>query len=216
MNKISSSSLTAITSFSEQTYNDLDLTGLVAYTLNWLIDAAIPTSFENVVVAAFRMFPSKFALVGFPEYPDAARVNRSLLQLGPKYRNWARGSVQKGFVLTDRGTRKVEEVSQALASDGATQVRAPRPASRRRTMDFDSELANLMSSVLFQKWSLQALDKGTEIELLDLLGAYAYTSPKVLRSRLQQLEQLAEQLSRADLVSFLSDVRQVFRSALSD
>jgi hypothetical protein len=46
--------------------------------------------------------------VGWPEYPDAFRTNRSLLQGQPKYRNWLTGSASKGFSLNERGPKSRE------------------------------------------------------------------------------------------------------------
>src|SRR5438309_383340 len=106
-------------SYAEAKYANVDLTGLAAFSVKRLQDLQIPTTFENLVVTMFRLFPSKFCLEGFPSYPDAARVGRTLLQLGPKYRNWARGSVQKGFVLTEAGTNKASKVAAMLISGTA-------------------------------------------------------------------------------------------------
>src|SRR5205809_3198637 len=132
--------------FEESCYREADLAGLAAYTLDWLQRQNTPTTFENVVVAAFKMFPAKFSLEGYPSYPDAARVGRTLLQLGPKYRNWARGSVQKGFVLTQTGLSKVKSVQEQLAA--ASSKTAPQVVKRSvtpRTMDLAKELTSLES-----------------------------------------------------------------------
>jgi len=197
--------------FGEESYGAVDLAGLAAFTLKWLQDRSIPTTFENVVVAAFRLFPAKFSLEGYKEYPDAARVNRSLLQLGPKYRNWARGSVQKGFVLTESGREKVRSVQATL--DEGTGTEAPASARRKtlaRTMDLTKELEPLEKSPLFSRWKNGQLDQGTSMELLNMLDAYAYTPPRALRARMDTLENAASQVGRDDLVEFLHAVRRTF------
>jgi hypothetical protein len=197
--------------FREGSYGRVDLAGLAAFTLKWLQDRSIPTTFENVVVAAFRFFPTKFSLEGYKEYPDAARVNRSLLQLGPKYRNWARGSVQKGYVLTESGREKVRSVQATL--DEGTGAEAPASARRKtlaRTMDLTKELEPLEKSPLFSRWKRGQLDQGTSLELLNMLDAYAYTPPRALRARMDTLENAASQVSRDDLIEFLHAVRRTF------
>ena len=65
----------------------ISLTLLTAYSLYWLEEWMLPTTIEAISILNFKLFPSKFAMVGFPNYPDALRTNRSLLQLGPKYGN---------------------------------------------------------------------------------------------------------------------------------
>lgn len=198
--------------FPEAAYSDFDLNRLVCFTLSWLQDHRIPTTFENIVVAAFRMFPAKFALEGYASYPDAARTNRALLQLRPKYRNWARGNVQKGFILTESGIAEVAQVREALHG---TAPRGRGPGRRQaqglpRTMDLSQELQQLELSALFAKWQGNQLDTGTVLEFLDMLNAYAYTPPKALKERIDILESTARQLERDDLVDFLQAVRKTF------
>ena len=203
--------LSDLVAYESSLYESIDLTGLVAFTLNALIQRNTPTTFENIVVLAYRLFPTRFSLEGYPEYPDAARVGRTLLQLTPKYRNWARGSVQKGFVLTESGISKVESVRLAL--EGKKPIVKERSQSNLpRTMDLSKELESLEQSPLFQKWKEGKLTDGTTLELLDLTGAYAYTPPRVLRDRMGSLENAARQMDRADLIEFLQSVKRQFSS----
>jgi hypothetical protein len=197
-------------------YQKLDLSGLIAFTIRWLLDHDVPTTFENIVVSAFRMFPEKFAMVGFAEYPDAARVNRSLLQLGPKYRNWARGSVQKGFVLTESGAAKVSEVAATLEKPYERDAPKPEPRARPRTADTEGELRRIASSVLFRKWADGHLADATVLDLLDMLGAYAYTPPRALRKRIAELRASAAHLGKDELSEFLAQVRRVFATTFVD
>ena len=196
--------------FAERLYETIDLNRLAVFAIDWLQRHRIPTTFENVVVAIFRMFPAKFALEGYPQYPDAARVNRALLQLRPKYRNWARGSVQKGFVLTETGLAQVTWVQDALTGGAAKRQRAPKPAAVSRTMDLSRELEPLERSPLFARWKEGNLNQGNMMELLDMLGAYAYTPARVLRERVDLLSNAASQVGRKDFVEFLDDVRKGF------
>ena len=201
--------LDQITAYPEPVYASLDLNRLASFTVHWLQQQRIPTSFENIVVAAFRMFPAKFALEGYLEYPDAARINRALLQLRPKYRNWARGNVQKGFVLTESGLAEVRHVQDILSSGSAEPVRK-RKRLRPRTMDLTRDLSSIVDSCLFSKWKDQKLSEGNVLELLDMLQAFAYTPRKALKERIEGLENAAIQVGRDDIVTFLKDVRKNF------
>jgi hypothetical protein len=195
----------------ESTYVDVDLTGLAAFAIKRLHELKIPTTFENVVVALYRLFPGKFSLAGFDNYPDAARVGRSLLQLGPKYRNWARGSVQKGFVLTDSGAAKAAQVARALATGQApvpSQGRAR--AARPRTMDLAKEMDGIEQSSLFRKWREGRLSVAEPMEFFDLLGAYAYTPTAALKGRVRLLENAAKDLGREDILEFLRLAQEQF------
>ncbi len=197
--------------FPEATYQAVDLAGLAAFAINRLQELQVPITFENLVVALFRLFPEKFSLEGFEKYPDAARVGRTLLQLGPKYRNWARGSVQKGFMLTEGGIAKAAKVGSTLVSGGPeSSVQAARRQATPRTRDLKKELRALEESALFQKWKADKLAEGEPRELFDLLGAFAYTPAHALRDRVQLLENAVKEVGRDELLDFLRSVRRTF------
>ena len=76
---------------------------LTAYSVHWLTAWEIPTTYENISVLNARLFPAEFSLTGFPEFPDAMRTNRTLLQMRPKYRGFATSDPRRGVFLTDKG-----------------------------------------------------------------------------------------------------------------
>ena len=43
-----------------------------------LHNAEIDANFENITVILYKLFPEKYSLVGFPEFPDTLRVNRAM------------------------------------------------------------------------------------------------------------------------------------------
>ena len=207
--------LSDLIAYDSSLYENIDLTGLAAFALHTLHQRNIPTTFENVVVTLYRLFPKKFSLEGYPEYPDATRANRTLMQLTPKYRNWARGTVQKGYVLTEKGSSKVGIVRRALEGQQPITTKLPQP-NVPRTMDLSKELGLLEQSSLFQRWREGKLAEGTTLEFLDLTGAFAYTPARVLRERMGSLENAARQIGRADLIEFLQSVKRQFVSKFKD
>lgn len=159
--------------YPEASYADVALARLAAFTIKQFQDLHIPTTFENITVALFKQFPKSFCMVGFGQYPDAANVGRTLMQLGPKYRNWARGSVQKGFVLTESGIATAAEVVAKLEAGGTALRKTPQRPTRPRTMDISKDIDALEKSSLYRRWKRNALDAGEPIELYDLLNAFA-------------------------------------------
>jgi len=77
------------------------LAHLTAYTVYWLNNWDIPTTYENISVLNARLFPNDFGLSGFPDLPDAMRTNRTLLQMRPKYRGFATSDPRKGVIVID-------------------------------------------------------------------------------------------------------------------
>jgi hypothetical protein len=198
-------------SYPEHLYSEIALAALAAFVIARLRDLHIPNTFENLVVALYKFFPAKFSLVGFNQYPDAASVGRTLLQLGPKYRNWARGSVQKGFVLTDAGNAKALDVAKTLSGIQTSEPQRLKPrTSRPRTMDLSKDITAIEESSLFQQWKAGAIKRSNSLELFDLLGAYAYTPARVLVGRVKTLETIATELGRQDIQDFLSAIRREF------
>ncbi len=202
--------------YPEGSYSNIDLAGLAAFALMHLHGLHIPNTFENLVVTLFKLFPTKFSLVGFDGYPDAARVGRTLLQLGPKYRNWARGSVQTGFVLTETGKSKAISVSKILSGTAPAEPTRVRKQVVPRTIDQTKDLKAIQESSLFRQWKAGVLNQANSIELFDLLGAYAYSPPRVLRERLKMLETIAGEIGQTELLAFLRALRQQFSQEFQD
>src|SRR5438046_2087385 len=75
---------------------EFSLPHLTSYSISWLASWKLPTTYENISVLNAKLFPTEFALAGFPEFPDAMRTNRTLLQMKPKYRRFAASDPRKG------------------------------------------------------------------------------------------------------------------------
>ena len=106
--------LGAIQTFSASTYSVIGLNHLLAYTVYVLKSNKQPVTFENIAVAAHKMFPVKFSLINYPQYPDAARVQLVILHLGPKYVGWLNGKKKTGYYLNSRGIQAVNEIIEKL------------------------------------------------------------------------------------------------------
>jgi len=209
--------LLALEPCQEPLYGNIDLNSLATYAINWLQERSIPTTFENIVVFLYKAFPAKFALEGYSGFPDSARVGRSLLQLGPKYRNWARGSVQQGFVLTEAGLSRANMVNQIIAS-GKPQAKEDlkKKQTTKRTMDPSKEILALEQSPLFAKWKEGKLDEANTMDLQILLGAYAYTPLRAIRDRVKLLQETALQAGRSDITNFLKRVMKILEHRMGE
>lgn len=195
-------------------YEGIDLNRLAVYGIFLLLESAIPVTFENLVVALYRMFPKKFCIEGFEEYPDAARVNRALLQLRPKYRDWARGSVHTGFTLTETGKAVVRQTKELL--EGGVPHLPARRTPRPRTRDLSKDLAEITESGLFRAYSTGRLDSVPQRLVYDLLHAFPYTPRKVLIKRMNELVQMAKQCHRDEIVRFLQWVESSYPTLFKD
>ena len=181
------------------------------FAIGWLRDERIPPTFENLVVVVYRMFPAKFALRGF-DFPDANRVNRTLLQLGPKYRNWARGSSRTGYALTPLGEITLKEAATLIASPDAQHAGRPRARSSGYTWDPATDVAELRDTEAFRRFSSAGAKALNNEDVWTSLNAFSYTPVDAVRSRLITLRDYASQIEDADAVAFVDALRERFEA----
>jgi len=194
--------------FDDTIYSGIGLDPLIAYTVNLLDDNGIPTSFEYVVVAAYRMFPKKFGLAGFTEYPDSARINRALLHLTPRYKNWIFGNGSKGYFLNERGKEEAAKAKEQLLS-GRPSVK--KVISQPRSM-YDREATRIRSSSAFRKYKGEKQGEIQKWEVYDALAVFSYTPASELRKRISNLITLAKDAEDQEIVVFLEKIIHDFPS----
>src|SRR5271157_3228177 len=110
-------------------YRGISLGELAAYAVKVLIDNQMDCSYENVAVLLFKLFPEKFSLVGFPEYPDGKRVLNSI-SLDARHGGYVLGGRSMGWRLTDKGNEVAERTQQLLRGEG-TRPRIQNPKAFR-------------------------------------------------------------------------------------
>jgi hypothetical protein len=197
-------------------YEAFDLNRLVVYVIAVLDEMDAPATLENITVAAHRLFPKRFAMVGYPQFPDAVRVNRALLQLRPKYRNWATGRTRIGWSLNDNGAAQAEAVRRVLLPGGT----ADRPLTKEdtlperdvrgnRTLGADSELERVRRSALFEKYRA-GWEGAAVLEVFDVLNAYTHTPPTHLNKKLRELKGAAADAGDDEMLDFLRKLPKQF------
>ncbi len=195
-------------------YKNADNNRLAVYAIGLLEEQGIPRTQEAITVGLFLMFPEKFSLVGFNQYPDAERANRTLLQLGKNYRNWATGNKHVGYTLTDTG-RLVLEQTKKLLQNPELQLGSKR-TPKERTRDPSAEVREIEASSLFQAYSDRKLETTDEFAIWALLQAFPYTPKRALKSRMKMMQQAAELAGRSDVVKFLGWVREKYREVFEE
>lgn len=87
---------------------------LAVYAIKYLNENNIPASFNNICVTLFKLFPDKFYFSEqFKDYPHIEMINRTLLHLRPKERNYATGGTRILYKLTKLG----EEIAKQVESE---------------------------------------------------------------------------------------------------
>jgi len=188
----------------EERYAHIDNDRLVLYVVDYLEENNVEPTFEKIVVAAYKLFPKRFSLLGFPQYPDAKTIYYPVMHGSYKKKGWLSGNMQSAFHLTSVGRGVLGEVLSVLAGELSTSKAPPTLPSRKERYFLDL----LQSSSAFQKYHVGRVDDITEMEIRIMLRTRADTPSEVLKHNLNQYLGYAAVADRPKLVEFLEYVRK--------
>jgi len=196
------------------THRGIGLDELVTYALFSLSRQGSDTTFENVVAQAFSLFPERFALRGFPQWPDSAVVNKSWLRCRSD-KQYIVGSVKDGFRLTPKGLEVAERLARILEVGAHMPRRSGSEATETRTRE-GRLVRSLEESEAFKVWqATETLDHMSDYDFYETLMCTNESSPSVLRANLQQFRHASEVYQRSDLVRFLESSERRFAHLLT-
>jgi hypothetical protein len=201
--------------FSSSAYESIDNNRLALYAIKTLQVNRIPVTQETVAVALFLSFPQKFSLVGFEQFPDAERAHRTLLQLGPKWRNWATGDTHHGYSLNESGEAEFRRVEEALKNPSKSTIVPRQRAKKPRTRDPNQEIKEIEETSLFKEYVAGERHDFSEFAIWELLKSYPYAPRAALRGRIDAMLESARFAERKDMVKFLKWVRDSFSNVFS-
>lgn len=191
-------------------YQNVDLNHLVMYAVGQLETIGADLSFENVVVASFKLFPTKFSLLGFPSYPDAKRVHDCLFRCTFKTNQWLGGKTRQGFVLTDRSRTFIQEAEDLLYGFKSKNARVTSKTRRKEFL-----LQEVISSPAYLKYANGQGDSITDGDFCFLLQGTLDSSRETLSKNLAVLKSFAEELQQAEILKFLDWLEGRFKNFLS-
>lgn len=188
-------------------YENIGLDHLTAFSVKCLNENNIEPLFENIVVVLFKMFPKRFSLVNFEEYPDSNRVNRQILHCRPQYRNYLAGGMRRGWVLTNKGKDIAEETKQMLENPSLTinKKRVGIPRERTKSLHFINEI---VTSEAYKKFKSKKHEKISELELCDVIHANLDTPTTIIAQSIERLSSYAKIVDNADVIEFLKFIKQ--------
>lgn len=186
----SNAEILTLVPFPKEKYDSLALTSLTAYSVFWLTEWGIPVSLENLAVTNFKFFPTKFAMVGWPQFPDFNRTSRSVLQMRPKYRNLATSITKKGVFLNENGLKEAQTLNErigppAFRAGGHFVSEAPIPSergtSKARTIHPEDLVGKLKGSRFYQMYKEGRWDEVEAIDLVSFLEVYDHTPATLMQ-----------------------------------
>lgn len=196
-------------SFDASKYESIDLDRLVMYAVVQLEKLGVELSLENIIVASFKIFPKKFSLVGYPEFPDATRVEKSLWRCKGNQRRWLGGKTPQGYFISDRGRIISVQAEHQLANPGLRKKKAPSKTRRKERI-----LAEVTSSSAYAKHVQGKGDSISEAEFCFLLQGTLDSDRGMLKDNFNSLKRIAEELERKEVSNFLTSIEQRFMKFL--
>ena len=195
-------------------YDGFDLDRLVAYTLFILEENKVPLYFDFIAVGLFRLFPRKFSMANFRQYPDTNRISKALRRLtDQKRKSWATGNVENGFYLTDLGREMAKQVSNSLKNPLPKKDRKLIVVSKSRGKSPSDDIQEIRVSEAFKKWF--ANEEVNNHEFFAFLKAAPYTPKQLLIEHLKRLKVSATTTKDKEVLEFLSWLEKKFSNLLS-
>lgn len=215
--------LLKVSPFVTDMYENMSLATLTAYSAYWLAQWGVPTTLENLAVVNFKLFPTKFAMVGWPVFPDVNRTNRTVLQMRPKYRNFATSITNRGVFLNERGVAEAQSLIEKLGAprleDGSTPpvealIARVRGSGRPTTVHPEDLVGKIRNSRLFKMRKDVGWFDAEPIDLINFLEVYDHTPSEEKRRRLREFQMAANELKDTEVQEFLETLSTRFNSYL--
>ncbi|MBI2165468.1 MAG: hypothetical protein HYU29_03570 [Chloroflexi bacterium] len=194
------------TKFDSEVYERIGYDELTNYAIYSIANKGAEATFENLVAEAFTLFPKRFSLRGYPQWPDSAVINKSWLRCRTD-KHYIEGSVKEGFKLTPKGLRVAEEVERRFL--GQT---SPSNAHKEIQAEIRTKAGRLLRAVEKSKAFAHFKETGNigdlkDHELTDMLLCMPDSDIKVIKHNLEQFMQAAGLYNRDDILKILKLVK---------
>ncbi|MDD5331973.1 MAG: hypothetical protein PHE43_04110 [Candidatus Nanoarchaeia archaeon] len=179
---------------------NIDNDRLMVYVIDILEGMKIEPTFDKTVVAAFKMFPSRFSLVGFKEYPDAKRVHDCLFHCTYKTKGWIIGNAQSGYKVSDKGKYYLEEIQKIIDKE----IELPKTYQEKVRRKERTAIDSFKETKAFKKYfdgGKKDIDKD---DVKEALNIFKYADKKDIEKNLYKYLSYAEILDDRLALDFLN------------
>ena len=117
--------------FDPTIYSKVILNDLVMYAVYYLHKQGSEITSEDIISACYVLFPKRFSMRKYPQYPDSGIVSRRWSDC--KSKSYLKGNATKGFQITARGIKRAEKVEKALGKP-MKPVRVSKPKAEKTVL----------------------------------------------------------------------------------
>jgi len=201
---------TAPPRFDPDVYTKIILNDLVVYSVYYLHKQGSEITSEDIVSACFILFPKRFSLQKYPQWPDSAVVSRRWSDC--KSKGYLRGNSARGFQITAKGIRRALKVEKLLGKP-LKPVRVAKAKAEESTVP-GKEAVHPELKAHARKYvrSIEMSDAYkhykkqkplNEFDFRSLLLTTMESPPATLARNLEQFKDYVRIHERRDLLSFL-------------
>jgi len=191
-------------------YQNISLDDLVVVAVGSITSKGETATFERMVAECFYLFPERFSLLGYPEWPNAALVNKAWLRCRTD-KGLLTGSVAEGFRLTEKGRTIEQATLRRLGTKPAEKenISANIKTGNKRTAE-GRVVMRIEQSAAYRKYQKSKVESITEFDLVDLLFCSIETDPAVLLRNYKAFRDAAKVYQRKDLLEFLEQLKRIY------
>ena len=210
--------------FDPTIYSKIILNDLVIYSVHYLHKQGTGITSEDIIATCFALFPQRFSLRKYPQYPDSGIVSRRWSDC--KSRGYLRGNAASGFQITARGIKRAEKVEKSLGTPlKPIRVRKPKvektvavPVAPVETVhpELKAHAKKYVRSIEMSD-AYKHYKKGAplnEFDFRSLLLCTMESPPTTLARNLNQFKEYVDIHDRKDLLSFLEFCENKFSNLL--
>ena len=181
-------------------YMKISYDELVTYALFSLLKTNKNPTFENLVEKVFTLFPSRFHLIGHPEWPDSSLVNKTWLRCRTD-KHYITGSTSRGFNITPLGTRAAERIHNKLAPSSGDVVIVRRKGDERTRAGIF--VKRIEKSKAYHLYKVGKRDQIQPLDFYELIFCTPDSLPLTKKDNLIEIKQYVELYGRDDIMNLL-------------
>ncbi len=195
-------------------YMNLSYDDLVIFALYELQNNNNPATFENLVAKSFELFPKRFQLPGYDQWPDSSLIDKSWLRCRSD-KGLIKGNKSKGFTLTVKGISLARKVNETLFSNSQINKQTKRKGDNRTRSG--RLVKHIENSTAYQKYIKEnSMENISEFEFCDLLYSTLDTDPVLRNRNFDELIYHTKVYERDDLLEFLLNCKKKFINLFID
>jgi len=195
--------------FNPDVYTKAILNDLVVYSIYYLHKQGSEITSEDIISTCFVLFPKRFALRKYPQWPDSGIVRRRWSDC--KSKGYLRGSATSGFQITAKGIRRAEKIEKSL---GRVMKPVPTPKLQRKASLPPAQTIHAELKARARKY-IRSIEMSeaykhyrkklplNDFDFRSLLLCTMESPPATLARNMEQFKEYVKIHDRNDLLAFL-------------